>query len=366
MDTGTCSFEMEVGTGSATVFTNANGVYQDGVVAHARDGAGILWAIVGHENLGGISVWAGSELATMELRYRPTFRFQTGQAGDAFHGTPYPDGPRSRGLLWPCGLYIDLDNSFHLFVHNETGWGAGTMNYTALEIGVEGEPDFRHIAKLTSADQGRSWEFDGWIITSAAPSWTDRAQPEEGIGPGQSGEIVCLGAGDLSLFANTRDGFLYLFYTEMLYDLSDRSISDTIHVARAAMESCGCPGSWRKLFEGVFNSEGNGGPSTEVARSGCVPSVSYNTELDTYVMTTYNRDAWVTGKGTLQVSLSEDLRSWSSPQLVAFDRESLSLPYFTQCSLGREPGETGERFALLGESNGTDVVSFPVVVRRVR
>lgn len=45
-----------------TNLTNKNGVYQDSLIAYDRDASGRIWAILGHTNLGGISVWSGESL----------------------------------------------------------------------------------------------------------------------------------------------------------------------------------------------------------------------------------------------------------------------------------------------------------------
>jgi len=346
----------------STVFTNSNGVYQDGVVAVAYDSGGALWAIVGHENLGGISVWSGPSLSELVMLYRPEFTFRTGVAGDAYNGSRYPDGPRSRGLLWPCGLLIDPAGTFHLFVHNETGFGAGETNYNANAGGVEGEPDFRHIGKLTSSDQGRTWDFHGWIITSSFPSWTTRYQPD-GLHGGQDGNSVSLGAGDFSIFPNMRDGYLYVFYTQMFYRLSDKSITDTICVARSPLSSQGVPGAWKKLHNGEFIPNGNCGQETPIVTGGNIPYVTYNEHLGRYLMTSYNRRAWVSGRGAVQFSQSDDLVSWSEPELAAPDMPELSLPYFTQVPLDTGLHTTAREFLLLGESNGTDVTLFRLALR---
>ncbi len=343
-----------------TVFSNAAGVYQDGVLAFDRDPAGLLWAVVGHENLGGMSVWAGPQISSAERLHYSRFSFDTGTAGPAFGGSRYPDGPRARGLLWPCGLYIDPSSgTFHLFVHNETAWGAGETAYTAREVGVEGEPDFRHIGKLTSHDQGRTWDFDGWIITSSLPSWTVHCRPD-GLPGGQSGSVVSLGAGDFSVFASPHDDYLYIFYTQIFHRLDEGELIDRIYVARSPKRSCGAPGTWKKYFEQDFVTDGNGGPETQILTTANVPCVTWNTHLGCYLMTSYNRPAWTEGSGTLQFACSDDLVTWTSPVLVCPGRQELSLPYFTQMGADGAVGVTGREFLILAESNGTDVLQFSV------
>lgn len=51
-----------------TNLTNQNGVYQDSLLTYAADRSGRFWALLGHTNLGGISVWSGSSLFGLEER----------------------------------------------------------------------------------------------------------------------------------------------------------------------------------------------------------------------------------------------------------------------------------------------------------
>jgi len=122
-----------------------------------------------------------------------------------------------------AGQWVDpQDGKFYAYFHNETGWGADETSYNAYAH-KEGEPDFRHIGLMASSDQGRTWDFKGWIITSHRPSWTNRYKPD-GVGDGQHSDIVFLGAADHSLFVNSLDGFMYIFYGQIAYDLKANSV----------------------------------------------------------------------------------------------------------------------------------------------
>ena len=183
-----------------TNLTNKNGVYQDSLIAYDRDASGRIWAILGHTNLGGISVWSGESLCRLQKKYPAEFLFSLGEAGAAFNASTYPDGPLSRGQIWPCGLWIHPDtNRFYCFIHNETGWGAGTSSYTATGF-AEGEPDFRHIGMMYSDDNGKTWIFSGWILTAQEPCWTEQFRAGMNT-PGQMGGELCLGCGDFSIYA---------------------------------------------------------------------------------------------------------------------------------------------------------------------
>ena len=113
-----------------TNLTNQNGVYQDSLLTYAADRSGRFWALLGHTNLGGISVWSGSSLLDLKKEYDAQYCFALGEAGQAFSGIPYPDGPLSRGQIWPCGLWINKEtNRFYCLIHNETGWRGENLLY---------------------------------------------------------------------------------------------------------------------------------------------------------------------------------------------------------------------------------------------
>jgi hypothetical protein len=121
-----------VSASSMSQFTNANGVWQDGLLGLSRDGQGNLWAFVGHTGIGELSVWEGSTVDDLERKYFVKFNFEFGRAGKAFDGIAYPDGPRSRGWIWPFALWVDpQDGKFYAYFHNETGYGAAETSYGA-------------------------------------------------------------------------------------------------------------------------------------------------------------------------------------------------------------------------------------------
>lgn len=348
---------------SLSQFTNHNGVFQDGVLAFCRDCDGALWLLAGHTNLGGISLWKGSSVDDLVKQCGITYNFEMGRAGEAFQGISYPDGPLSRGQIWPNGLWIDQDDGkFYCFIHNETGWGAMDTSYT-VNGQQEGEPDFRHIGLMTSGDQGRSWDFEGWVLTSHEPCWTAQYRPE-GMAGGQEMKSVNLGAGDFSLLVNDRDGYFYIFYTQMLWDAANNQNSDFLYAARAPINSKGLPGHWHKYYEGAYTEPGNLGKETSIVEKGNIPCVSYNTYLHKYMMTSYRRDYWISGKGACQVSFSDDLHSWTIPIPLDPDREDLSKPYFTICNadISGLHNVTGQQFRLFIESNGTDVYKVDITI----
>lgn len=356
--------EWRVSTSQPSQFTNANGVWQDGLLGLSRDGHGNLWALVGHTGIGELSVWEGSTVDDLQRKYFVKFSFEIGEAGKAFGGSTYPDGPRARGWIWPSGFWVDpADGKFYAYFHNETGWGAGATGYTAFARD-EGEPDFRHIGVMESSDQGRTWDFKGWIITSQQPSWTNLYTPD-GMGDGQRSNLILLGAGDHSLFVNSQDGYMYIYYGQIAYDLNAKSErGDYVYVARAKTESKGLPGAWKKYFAGSFSEPGNMGKETAILEGGAVPNVAFDTYLHKYLLATYNRLSWYAGKGACQISFSDDLIHWTEPTALALDRKDLSQPYFTMSNM-EASGPTnvlGRVFRLFAGNNGTDVEKVSVVI----
>ena len=77
----------------------------------------------------------------MIYKYDALLNFNVGAAGIAFNNMNYPDGPKSRGQIWPCGLYIDSIGKFYCYLHNETGEPAGGTGYNLYGL-VEGKRDF--------------------------------------------------------------------------------------------------------------------------------------------------------------------------------------------------------------------------------
>lgn len=341
-----------------TQYINANGVCQDGMLPFARDAQGRLWTLLGHSRAGGITLWSGTTVDDMVKLGIIKYNFELGEAGIAFNGIPYPDGVRSRGGVWACGLWIDVsDDTFYCYVHNETGWGAGATSYTAYGY-QEGEPDFRHIGLMTSHDYGQSWDFVGWIITSHEPCWTTAFQPD-GVTGGQDPEAFSLGAGDLTLYVNHDDGYLYIYYTQGI-----PKVGSMIYAARAAIASNGLPGNWLKYYEGSFGEPGNMGRETPVCRNACEPCVIYSTYLKQYLLSSYNGKLWHSGQGACQIAFSPDPVHFGDSIPLDPTRHDLSRPYWTMCNINAQGTATvvGRTFRLFFEGNGTDVKKVDVTI----
>ncbi|SDD32565.1 hypothetical protein SAMN04487894_10834 [Niabella drilacis] len=306
-------------------FTNAKGIHQDGNLALCRDRSGNLWGIFGHTAKGELKVWKGASADRMHYRYDAALNFKLGAAGLAFDNIPYPDGPKSRGQIWPLGLYIDSNDTFYCYIHNETGWYAGGTGYTINEQ-FEGEPDFRHIGLMTSIDHGHTWNFDGWIITAQEKSYSTRYLPDPQLKGGQEGPEYALGAGDCSLFENPNDEYLYLFYTKIY--TKNGTFTDSTCVARALKKS---PGTWNKWYNGAWTQPANNGLESPIyGHQGYGPSVAWSRYLKKYIIVSSYRAGWdPKGKCSLQLSVCSDWENqqWTPPELLdACKGDTLIVP----------------------------------------
>jgi hypothetical protein len=339
-------------------FTEASGVYQDSILAIARDTRNQLWAVLGQWYGGGLTVWKGTRVDQMTRRYYAKYNFKLGAAGESYDGIPYPDGAWSRGQIWAMGLWIDPhNNEFYCFVHNETGWDAYGTGYSALGPS-NGEPDFRHIGLITSTNEGRTWDFKGWIITSHYPCWTTRYRPEHLKG-GQGSEIVYLGAGDFSLFVNHHDGYMYIFYTQVRHNMVTRKgAGSSIYIARSPITAKGLPGTWKKYFDGSFSQPGNMGQESPVVEDVFQGFVAYDDYLKSYMMT-------AGGRGGCHVSFSPNLLHWTKPQLLAPGRADLPKGYYFTALNTNEagpPNVLGRVFTLFIASHGPAVLEASVTI----
>jgi hypothetical protein len=316
----------------------------------------------------------------MEFMWDAQFHFKLGEAGEAFNRIPYPSGPKSRGQIWPMGLWIDkTDGVFYCFIHNESAEGAGLSAYSAEYIGVRGENDFRHIGLMTSPDQGRTWDFKGWIISDSAPMYTEKIRPDGITEGGQKLDNVCLGSGDFSSFANERDGYLYIYYHMHMMNLAD----DTgvkreagVFVARSPMSEKGMPGTWMKFYEGSFSQPGNRGLDTVIFNVECEDpdkkpgtpeytdnkvgqaNVVYNSYLGKYIMSSSSKMEETETRGTLILALSDDLVHWTDARTVAFGRGDVWAPYYAMTSLSDEgdTATTGKTFRVFGSKGKENAI----------
>ena len=351
-------------------FVNEIGVFQDGTVPLARDKNGKLWALSGHSHCGHIGVFCGNTLSDMKEVYPATFLFCTGRADYAFSGIKYPEGVSSRGSVWPFGLYICKETGrFYGFFHNETGWvGYGTA-YDAFGLcnTPVADADFRHIGLMHSDDQGKSWAFDRWILSSEEVCFTENFIPDGVNIKGQKNGVIGVGSGDFSLFVPQDDEFMYLFYNIVRIDTIKKVwVSCDTYLARIRKRSDGAMGDAVKYYNGSFCEAGNFGKETAIVKNAWHSRVAYSKLYRKYMMFS----SPVCGDPELnyvlnyiEVRFSDDLIHWSEPQTIEKDGKLFGAHYNAAISY-RGTGDpfviTGDEFTVLMSDNGTDVIATDV------
>jgi hypothetical protein len=317
----------------------------DGNLAMTRDTEGVLWGVFGQTDASDtgsaapypskLTVWKGTNPYDIVPQYNAALNFLIGPAGESYNQTPYPGGIRSRGVIWPIGLYIDDEGKWWCYLHNETGWRTGNSSgyrATGPSVDSEGEPDFRFLGLMTSVDQGKTWDFVKWVISAYEPAYTALYQPD-GLtrGDAQPGPDFVLGAGDACIFVNDNDGYIYLFYCKHLYRKNQIWLGQ-VFAARASRET---PGEFKKLYCGSWEEPGQGGRETPLRpEAGLIPTVAYSDYLKKFVLFCYNPDVWslrdTDPTMSAQYSISNDLINWSPFVLIeAPHTKQAAEPYWS-------------------------------------
>ncbi len=357
-----------------TVFGSESGVHQDGTTPTYRDIDGRLWAISGHSHMGEIAMFAGTNMRNMEKLYAIRTNFSTGRAGKAFDCHLYPEGILPRGSIWPFGLYIcPGTHRFFAFFHNETGWmGDGTAydSFGPCET-PDLDSDFRHIGLMHSDDEGRTWSFDRWVVTAETVAFTNRYNPGAGSMTGQSGDSICLGAGDFSCYVEEDGDFIYLFYNMLSVNLKRRVCEAIdVYVARTRKRTDGVMGDFLKYYNGSFCEAGNLGRETPIVKSAWHAKVLRWRDRGIYLMSAsgVTPNTWidpVTGqfeiiRRHMEIRTSTDLIHWSEPIALYQDGRPFGSHY---CSLYPDSDTegtlaSGNRFIVQLGGNGTDVMGY--------
>lgn len=366
-------YTIRIGDGRKTVFNTDNDIYQDGTVPMYRDIDGSLWAISGHTHAGHIGVFKGNELVDLEEKYPATMNFSTGKAGEAFNRVKYPEGIESRGSVWPMGLYICPEtHRFFCFFHNETGWNGKGTGYDAYGLceKPDADSDFRHIGLLTSDDEGKTWDFARWIITSEQVCFSHGYNPDKINVSGQQGRYLSLGSGDFSLYVDENEGFLYVFYNVISFDSQNKTFSACdVFVARSRIRYDGIMGDFVKYYNGSFSEPGNFGKETPIVKNAWHARVSYFETLGAYVMTSTAVNSSASEISDFISDYAEfrtgnSLFEWSEPLTIAYQGGNHGMFGNHYVSLVSSDSKTpvsvlsGNVSALLCH-NATDVIEYP-------
>ena len=148
--------------------------------------------------------------------------------------------------------------------------------YAPLHVEIHGlvKPILREIHLASSADKGLTWKYEGPIITDNRPN-TPRRGPKAFKGKIHSG-----GDGDHLLYADQRNGFIYIFTDH--YTWGGGNFLRHC-VARCAVADKMAPGKWWKFNNGQWNEPGLGGKASYV-NGYCV---TYNRHLKKYLSFNY-------------------------------------------------------------------------------
>ena len=307
-----------VGEGEPTAFCAANGTYQDGTTPMYRDVDGTLWAMSGHSHMGSIGVYRGKSLDDMKKSCDIALNFRTGSAEFAFSGIRYPEGILPRGSVWPFGLYIcPVTHRFFCLFHNETGWN-GTSEY----------------------DPGR------------------------GVAKGPDRGVISLGSGDFSVYVCHGDGFIYLFYNIIRFDM-DRAEwkSCDVYAARSRIRTDGVFGDFVKYYGGAFREAGNLGMESALASNSWHPRIArlkkYSLWCMVSVLVTPGERKTVSDRALIR--FSKDLTSWSEPTVAEYNGGIFGNHYVAMVSDSdsSQPFDIdGDAFSFLANHNGKDVIRY--------
>jgi hypothetical protein len=144
-------------------------------------------------------------------------------------------------------------------------------------------PFSRKIALATSTDKGRTWRYEGDIITSETYYYTHDFFKFSGSSYG-------IGVADFGFYVDRRGGYFYVFPDEGWAPRATRGMRWNSRAARCAIGDKMAPGKWRYFYDGKWDEPALGGKSSTVAPSHFW-GVVYSTLLDKYVcMFTANQD----------------------------------------------------------------------------
>lgn len=370
-------YQLEIGEQMETPFMNKNGVFQDGTTPMYRDTDGRLWAMSGHSHMGHIAMFCGTSLDDMQKMWPIETNFSIGHAEYAFLGIRYPEGILPRGSIWPFGLYICPNtHRFFCWFHNETGWNGRGTAYDAFGPCTEPkyDSDFRHVGLMHSDDEGKTWNFDRWVLTGQEVAFTERYNPGAGNALGQKGDIIRFGSGDFSVFVEPEGDYIYLFYNIITMNLAGENgkIWQTCdaYVARCRKRTDGNMGDFVKYYDGSFSEAGNLGKESLIIKDAWHPRVVYSVPEQMYIMTSkpimkssdmMKLPGMDEKRKVMQICVSKDLLHWSEPEIVYRNGAVWGNHYNAIISDDKDmpPNILASNcFSVLNNHNGTDVFRY--------
>ena len=136
-------------------------------------------------------------------------------------------------------------------------------------------PFSRKIALATSTDKGRTWRYEGDIISSETYYYTRDFFKFSGSGYGN-------GVADFGFYVDKRGGYFYVFPDEGWELRTSRGNRWNSRAARCAITDRMAPGKWKYFYSGKWEEPALGGKSSTVAPSH-LWGVVYSTHLNKYV-----------------------------------------------------------------------------------
>ncbi len=369
------SHRFVIGTDSETQFKRAEGVRQDGTMAMYRDVDGRLFAIAGHTNSGHIGMFAGTTQEDLKELYPIDLCFGDGHANYAFSGIRYPEGIKARGCIWPFGLYIcPVTHRFFCFFHNETAWkgrGSGYDAYGYCEKPAF-DSDFRHVGLMHSDDEGKSWVFDRWVLTSETVCFTEAFNPEGDGKKGQPMGAISFGSGDFSIYVEPEGEYIYLYYNIIKADTDLRHWTNCdIYVARTRKRFDGVMGDFVKYYDGAFCEAGNLGKESPIVLAGWHPKVVYLKKHKKFLMSSSLTRLKPNGgmvNPIMEIRESDDMLNWSEPVHITRDGEEFGghyVGFYSDSDEGNPFDIDGDTLVILRNGNGTDITRCRATIEEI-
>ena len=200
---------------------------------------------------------------------------------DIDHMTKLEDGtyPAEVGLGWLLGglWYDQSERKLYAPVHIEQ-----EGNYRFHPAGGWFS---RKIGLATSVDKGKTWKYEGDIVTPETYYHTRDAYKF-------SGSDTSNGVADFGFYVDARSGYFYIYPLESWYPKGQWGARWAPRVARCAIADKMAPGKWRYFYQGTWDQAALGGKSSIVGAS-YFWGILYSTALKRYIsISPYNKDPW--------------------------------------------------------------------------
>ena len=203
-----------------------------------------------------------------------------------YHGPDIDHMTRAEDAVYPAGM--------------TSCWFLGGMwydeserkLYAPMHIEHDGPrrayPFGRKIALSTSMDKGRTWKYEGDIISSETYYYPHDFFKFSGSSFGN-------GLADFGFYVDVRGGYFYIFPDEGWAPYSTRGARWNSRAARCAIRDKMAPGKWHLFYNGTWTEPALGGRSSIVAPSH-LWGVTYSSAVNQYIcMFLGNQDPPVDG-----------------------------------------------------------------------